>query len=826
MPGGDKGKMAIAISPQKPDVMYATIELAGRAGGFWRSQNGGESWTKQDDYISGGTGPHYYQEIWCDPHRFDVVYQANVRLGRTEDGGKSWDSVSDSAKHVDNHAVAFQHSNPNFVLVGCDGGLYRSYDYCKTYQFVGNLPLTQFYKLSVDNDFPFYNVVGGTQDNNTQYGPTQTGRRNGIQNSDWRITIGGDGHDCAIDPEDPNIIYCESQEGYLQRFDRRTGEAINIRPLPEPGEPGLRFNWDSPILISPHDHRRLYFGSRMLHRSDDRGDSWKTISPDLSKNQDRFLLKMMNRIWSVDAIYDLYAMSQYGNITSISESPLVEGLIYVGTDDGLIQVTEDGGENWRRIDRIFDVPEGAFVNDIKADLHDADTVYALFDHHKTGDFKPYLMKSTDRGQSWTSLVGDLPDRHLVWRLVQDHERPELMFLGTEFGLFCTLNGGENWMKFSSGPNIPYRDLEIQRRENDVVGATFGRSFYVLDDYAPLRSFSEETLNEDFVIFPIKPALRYIPDDRLGGVRGSQGNALYVAENPPFGATFTYYLREGVKTRKAKRKEQEAKTKKAGGDNKYPGWDELRQEELEESPSLVFTITDASDELVTRLYASLSEGMHRTTWNLRYGALGTGGGRGPLAPPGTYKVSAARRVDDELQPLGEPQEFEVVAYGEPTLEAMSPDEILAFQKSTAQQMRTVRAAASKTDEVIEQVDDIRSALRRSSLATDELIAEARQLELKLKEMELKLSGDGGMAERGVDVPPSIVGRMRGVVFGLMGTTQGPTQTQRRSLEIAVEQYQAIEGDLRKLIEDDFVDLQAKLDAAGIAWTPGRALPPLP
>ena len=246
IPGGDKGKMSIQVSPQKSNVVYVTIELPNRKGGFYRSGNGGNSWEKMSDYVSGGTGPHYYQEIYCDPHRFDVLYHANVRLGRTEDGGKTWDTVSTTTKHVDNHAVAFNPNDKNFVVVGCDGGIYKSYDYAKTYQFCANLPLTQFYKVDVDYDFPFYHVVGGTQDNNTQYGPARTGNVQGIRNADWIITIGGDGHDNAIDPEDPNIMYCESQQGYLRRFDRKTGESVDIRPRPGKDEVDFRFNWDFP----------------------------------------------------------------------------------------------------------------------------------------------------------------------------------------------------------------------------------------------------------------------------------------------------------------------------------------------------------------------------------------------------------------------------------------------------------------------------------------------------------------------------------------------------------------------------------------------------
>ncbi len=829
LPGGDKGKICLAVSPQKSNVVYAGIELAGRGnGGFYRSTDYGASWVKQSDYVAGGTGPHYYQELYPDPHRFDVLYHANVVLGRTEDGGKTFNGVGNNNKHVDNHAVAFHPNDPDFLLVGCDGGLYRSHDYAETYDFTENLPLTQFYKVDVDYDWPVYHVVGGTQDNNSQYGPSRTLTRNGISNADWRITIGGDGHDCAIDPTDPNIIYCESQQGYLRRFDRKTGESVDIRPQPAKGEIDLRFNWDSPIHISPHANTRLYFGSRKLHRSDDRGDSWTEISGDLSRGRDRFLLPMMGRVWSIDATWDLMAMSQYGNITSVSESPVVEGLIYVGTDDGLIQVTEDGGENWRKIDKIYGVPEYFFVNDIKADRVDADTVYACVDDHKTGDYSPYVLKSTDRGRTWKMINGDLPERHIAWRINQDHEQPNLLFLGTEYGLFTSINGGENWVKMAGIPCIPVRDIEIQRRENDVVAATFGRGFYVLDDYSPLRDMTQEHLEADFHMFPIKNAWLYNPQDKLGGVRGSQGDSYFVAENPPFGATFTYHLKESLKTTKQARQEREAKNKKDNKDNPYPGWDKLREESLQDEPLLIFQIEDANGNVVDRMTSGANAGLKRVNWGLSYAPLSAatggrrGGGSGPSVVPGTYSVTTWTRSNNETRQIGDAVEFEVQAIIEPTLPAADRQEILDYQMEVSRLQQSVSALSTTLNEALQDVQQAKQVIT-DGRAPIELLDQAREVELKLIAAREKINGDPTRDERYENSYPSISSRIGNALFGTFRSSYGPTGTHRQQFEIAQEEFAEVVDELKSVLDDDYEALKSAMDDAGVPWTPGRELP---
>ena len=812
--------MCIAVSPQKANVLYAGIELPDKKGGFYRSENHGESWTKMSDYVAGGTGPHYYQEIYVDPHRFDCVYHANVRLGRTEDGGKTWQTVETRSKHVDNHAVAFALNDPDLVVVGCDGGLYKSYDRCTTYDFAENLPLTQFYKIDVDYDWPVYNVVGGTQDNNTQYGPSRTLNRTGIRNSDWKVILGGDGHDCAIAPDNPDIIYCESQQGYIRRFDRRTGQTVDIRPQPEKGETGLRFNWDSPIHISPHSSKRVYFGSKKLHRSDDQGDSWQSVSGDLSRNIDRLKMKLMEKFWGLGAIWDLYAMSDFGNITSISESPVIEGLIYVGTDDGLLHVTEDGGQSWRRIEALPGVPDFFFVNDVKADRHDADTAYACVDDHKTGDFKPYVLKTEDRGRTWKRITKGLPDRHLAWRINQDHVNSKLLFLGTEFGVFTSLDGGDNWHKMSAGlPNISIRDIEIQRRENDIVVGTFGRGIYVLDDYAPLRELSEEMLDENFRMFPTRKALAYSP---TRGGPGSSGSSFYSAPNPDFGAVFRYYLKELPKTLKQKRKQRESENKSKDGQH-YPGWDVIKKEELEQGPKVFLEIRDADGNIVNRIDGKAAKGINRVVWNLRRADEGSGRRFGSsMVGAGTYEVTAFLMFGGEVTKLGDPGEFEVVELHQPAIARVPASEVIAYKKDLAAFGESLSAMNSKLADAMAQMTEVSGLVQGNVRVPLTLLGDVRALELQLIAATEKLSGDptpNRFKSAGIPSIQSRFGNARSGGF----SAHGPTKTQKQQFAIAKEEYRAVEGEIRALLEDAVPALMKKLDDAGVPWSKGRPLP---
>ncbi|MFQ6006445.1 MAG: glycosyl hydrolase, partial [Woeseia sp.] len=617
-----------------------------------------------------------------------------------------------------------------------------------------------------------------------------------------------------------------------------TGESVYIKPQPEKHEMSERWNWDSPVLISPHDASRLYFASQRVWRSDDRGDSWEAVSGDLSRGIDRIAQPMMGRVWSFDEPWDLYAMSKYGTITSLSESPVVEGLLYAGTDDGLIHVSEDGGQSWRSSDKLPGVPEFFFVNDIKADLFLPDTVYVVVDDHKSGDFSPYVLRSTNRGRSWRSITGDLPQRHIVWRLVQDHANPDLLFLGTEFGVFFSVRGGNQWVKLSGGvPNIPFRDLAIQKRENDLVGATFGRGFYVLDDYTPLRQLSADMLENETVLFPVRDARWYVPKRPLGcsndGCRASQGAAFFQAPNPPFGATFTYYLPEQILKLQEQRRKREKPLEEAGEDTPYPGWDALQEETLEDQPAMVLTVTDSGGNVIRHIEGPVTAGFHRVAWDLRYPAVepwvpedqrepSRQEPAGVLVEPGTYSVRLARRIDGKLEDLDQSQTFNLNSIRQPTLTRATQAERVAFSRRVDELRRAVSGSVSAIDELVIAIDAIKEAITRST-AEAILYDESNSIAQRAKRLRDRLTTSEARAYMGDPGPVAIDQRLSVAGFGALSTAYGPTATQARSLEIADEEFGEVGRALDRLIDTEFRALKQKLDAAGVPWTPGRGVP---
>jgi photosystem II stability/assembly factor-like uncharacterized protein len=833
LPEVDLGRIGLAVTPAAPDTVYAVVEAADGEGGFFRSTDRGESWEKRSAYVPGG--PQYYNEIFADPVRAERVYSMDVFLKVTEDAGATFADLGETSKHVDNHALWIDPANTDHLLNGCDGGVYETFDRGATWEWKANLPTVQFYKVAVDDREPFYYVYGGTQDNFTLGGPSRTMNQHGILNQDWSVTLSGDGFQARVEPGNPDLVYAQAQNGNLTRIDLKTREETFIQPQAEPGEAPLRWNWDSPLILSPHAPARLYYAAQRLFRSDDRGDSWQPVSPDLTRQLDRNQLAVMGRIQRPEAVAKNASTSFYGNLVALAESPRVEGLLYLGSDDGLVQVSEDGGGAWRRIERFPGVPERAYVRELEPSRHVADRVYAAMENHKMGDFRPYLLASEDRGRSWRSISANLPERGSTYTLVEDPVDPDLLFAGTEFGLYASQDRGASWFRLKGGlPTIQVRDLAIQEREGDLVVATFGRGIFILDDLSPLRRARRPELDRPAFLFPVRAVDGFVPALPLGyRDKGFQGEQLYAAPNPPYGAVLTFHLKEEIRTRKKSRQEAEKAAEKEKRAWTYPTAEALRAEAAEEKPVLVLTIADAEGRVVRRLTAPAKAGVQRAAWDLRYPPADPSTleppkivnayspiPTGPLAPPGEYSVSLASRIDGVETALAGPERFTVVPWSARALPAPDRAALAAFAREIAALQRAGLGASRLAGETAGRIALVRRALDDAGNDAPALRAEGKALEGRIREITRTLDGDAVLARRNEPTPPSITDRIQFAVAAHYSSTAAPTATARRQVEVAGADLEKVLAELRRLVGEDLPRLEAAAEAAGAPWTPGR------
>jgi len=832
LPSEELGRIGLAIAPNEPDLVYANVEAANRKGGIYRSSDNGVTWEKRADYNQGSM---YYGDIFADPVNPQRVYIPDVYPQVSDDGGRTLRPFAQRNIHVDHHILWVDPANPSHMLLGNDGGLYRSMDAGTTWVFFENLPLTQFYDIDVDDALPFYNVYGGTQDNYSLGGPSRTRSDHGILNEDWFVTNGGDGFVSHVDPSDPNIVYAELQHGVIVRYDKRTDERQGIQPKEEKGEAPARWNWDAPFIISPHSPTRLYMGSQRLYRTDDRGNNWKALSGDLTRQVDRNRIPLMGKVWGPDAVAKNTSTALYGNLSAIAESPKKEGLLYVGADDGLVQVSEDGGATWRKIESFPGVPKDAYVARIRASQHDANTAYIAFENHQNGDFAPYLVKTTDAGRTWTSITGDLPKRGSTYAIAEDHVDPNLLFAGTEFAAYFSKDGGQRWLKIAGLPTIAVREIVVQKRHNDLVLATFGRGVYIVDDYSPLRAATLEMTQQPATLLGARDAMLYVPTQKYGG-RGKsfQGEMLYAADNPPYGAVITYHLKESLKTLKQKRVDAEKAAEKAGKTIEYPSFDAMRAEAEEEAPAILLTISDEAGAPIRTITGPASAGFQRVAWDLRL-PLHTlprtprpggdeddffGNQSGPYAIPGAYRVSMAQRVGGVVTPLGGPVSFKVFADPKSPLSLADHKARGEFQTAYQALRRSVAGALEVANATNTRLDQLKRALDGTPAAPRALHDSVRGAQKRLGAILIALRGDTAIAQRSEGTPDSISDRANGIGFEQSRTLAPATGTHRGQVEIAKSLFADELGKLKTLVETDIPVLERDAEAAGAPWTVGR------
>jgi len=820
------GGMGIAISPQNPDVLYLIMEAANKSGGFFRSTDRGESWTKMSDHHASG---QYYNEIFCDPVEFDKVFSVETFSHVTKDGGKTWKKLNLKDRHVDDHALWIDPTNNKHYMIGGDGGIYITHDNGQHWRHISNLPVTQFYRVSVDHAKPFYTIYGGTQDNATLGGPVQNTSKFGVTSGEWIVTVFGDGFWSRVDPTNPDIVYSEWQYGNVVRYDKKSGEKISIKPQAQKDELTYRWNWNAPLILSKHSPTKLYMAANKVFKSTDRGNTWEVISDDLTTQINRNTWPVMDKYWSTDAVAKDVSTSQFNTIVSLDESPLKAGLIYVGTDDGLIQVTEDDGETWHKISSFPGVPSNTYVSDIYASRFNENVVYATFDGIKSDNFKPYVLKSNNKGQTWTSIASNLPENGTVHTLQQDTEKEDLLFAGTEFGVFFSINEGQSWTQLKSGiPTIAVRDLAIQERENDLVLATFGRGIYVLDNYTPLRVLSEELTNKDAHLFDIKDALLYMQTDKIYG----QGSTYYGAANPDFGATFTLYQKQEPQSLRQIRHHVEKNLFKKGERIPQPSQTHLEAEEQEVPAYLLITIKDEAGDIIRNFTKKPTKGIMRFNWDLTYNSTHIVNAKkfnplkqskgGIYVLPAKYTVEVSMVKNGKAKLLTERKSFKVVALNNTTLPAQDRFAMVNFQKEVSELSKAMHATLSLVNDMKEEIATMQQTAITLPHAHSTLISALQILDKELRDIQLAFKGRKPKASW-EEVPPTtmpLMKRLNSIIQAQINSTSDITTTSEKSYSILKDQFPPLLEQTKTIAKVKLPELRQLMNEINAPYTKGR------
>ncbi len=785
LPKGDLGRIGLAIAPSDPDRVYAYVESKSNA--IFRSDDGGFTWKQASKAKDGGIGgrPFYYADVYVDPKNENRVYSVHTTITSSEDGGKTWQTfVAGNKVHTDHHAWWIHPEDPSFILNGHDGGLTITRDRGKNWHFVESLPLTQFYHVRVDNEIP-YNVYGGSQDNGSWRGPSQTWFKGGIRNFYWQRLSVGDGFDMVPDPQDNRYGWSMGQGGNLNYYDRQSGLLYKVQPTHPDGIP-LRFNWNAGIGLDPHDKSVAYYGSQFLHKTNDQGQTWELISPDLTTNNPK-----KQDIKTGGLTLDATQAENHTTIISIAPSPVKAGIIWVGTDDGNVQVTRDGGKTWQNtVKNMKGLPADSWAAQIQPSTYNEGEAFATFDNHRINDWTPYVYHTKNFGRTWTRLVDETDMRGATLSFLQDTKVPELMFTGTEFGLWVSTDAGKNWTQWTNGyGSLPTQDMVIQERENDLVIATFGRSFYILDDIEPLRAMakSKKLLDEAVHVFDAPNAYEAILGESIGYRFGKVGDALYEGENKPYGALITYYLKEA---------DEDARALK----------DRVKIE-----------ISNSSGQVVRTLYRTPKAGINRFNWRLERDGVRNPARSKPARPGapsgGMAVVPGMHTIKVTYQ--GNSGEAKLPVLKDPRLEV------------TQAEMQAKNAMIERLMKAQQKVTDLADALRDARANVERINKRVKDQD-KVNDAELEKRGKAMLKElndhyytiiskpvQGIYRDPNII---TNAMFGVMSKLQSVQVPVSANQETSLRQFEAkvkaFEKAVHKTMNSDYKAYLAYVKGSGL------------
>jgi photosystem II stability/assembly factor-like uncharacterized protein len=754
---GETGRIGIDIYRKDPNIVYVAYENA--KGGVFRSDDKGETWKHMSDT---NPRPMYFSQIRVDPNNDQRIWMAGVTLYFSEDGGKTFVPNMSQTIHADFHAIWIDPANSDHMVMGCDGGVNFTWDRAKTWDYVNTITVSQFYEVAFDNKTP-YNVCGGLQDNGSWCGPSATLHTEGITNEDWFNVFGADGFYAQFDKDDPDIVYAEGQDGNLNRRNLKTGEVKSIRPAPKTNDERLRFQWNSPLVASKHTSNTLYYGGNYLFKSIDQGDSWQRLGPDLSTGVNRDKIPIMGRMPDREMRSPSDGVGSFATITVVSESPLTPAVLWAGTDDGNVQVSRNGGEVWKNVAaNVPGLPKGTYVSRIMASASGPGVAYAAFDGHRADDYGTYLYATSDYGETWTKISTGIPASTGTIHAFREHPRNHnLLFAGTEFGLYISIDKGKNWTKLESNfPTVPVFDIAIHPRENDLILATHGRGIWIVDDITALEQLKPEMLQEPVHVFDTRPAIEW----RISQHKGVTGNKLMAAANPPYGALIHYSLKTAVP----------------------------------EKEDVKITVVDKSGKTIRELKGPKAAGLQTIAWDLRYeppyvlspeqanGFFFFGGGpRGPMVDPGDYTVKVAA--------LGQSVETKVHVEEDPRIQLAAVD-----RPERMKTLLQISELQKRTDKVRVAIANERTELtKRSPAAPPALMEKVNALN--------KTVALGGFRENGDDpteyIPPSITQRLMRLMSGIDGYTSKITGAQREDLAALTKEVGDLEASWKKFVSEN-------------------------